>query len=527
MPMLEDNSEIDTENARLGRWQSVTLMNEGNLDVLVFVATKPSWIELEASNDKNSWSIQSKSNLTLPFRVDIKNGPDGVFSAGTVSSLISFQVDDDNYPDCFHSQIMSFTVTLQIIPEQELNYLEFVKYVSYTLGGLVMLVSFCCAVWVHQHSETHMVKASQPIFLYMLCVGTSVMGLSIVPLGIDDETSTIRACNAACMIFPWLLTSGFSISFSALFAKIWRINKIVKAAERFKRMHVQPVDVLIPFFVIFSCNVILLLLWTIIDPLQFDRVVTSDHESYGTCWAGTDSAVPISLGILIAILNFGAVVLANLQAYQARDLKVEYNESKYIGIGMGCILQAFMLGVPLMFLVAENPQAFTFLLSSLIFLIAMSLLVLIFIPKFFFLWKKGNAPITKRESQLQSGPLGSNELSLSKEAGSHSSPLHMTSSLPESHGDANSGAVGLRITSVVINDDDEPDPRQQQNEIEIKYLRQKIRRLQRMLTDSQDKLQEAGIITEGDSIQGALDDGTNLDGEELLDASSSESLVEA
>ena len=475
-------NETSEEEVFTGR-QSITLMNQGTLDVSVSIASVPSWINFEEEGDQKKWHIPSNTNWTFPFYVDIEIDKDDVVTTGTVTSLISFLIEDDEYPDCFYSQIKSLSVTLQILPEQELNQLGFVKAVSYVLGGTVVFVSIVCVVWVQQNAKTHMVKASQPIFLHMLCIGTSVMGLSILPLGIDDEVSTHRACSAACMVFPWLFTLGFSISFSALFSKIWRINKIVKAAERFKRMHVEPRDAMIPFFIIFSCNVIVLLVWTLFKPLKFHRVAKNDHESYGTCWFGTGSAVSLTLGIIIAILNFGAVVLANLQAYQARDLKVEYNESKYIGIAMGCILQAFMLGVPLMFLVAENPQAFTFLLSSLIFLIAMSLLVLIFVPKFFFLRMKGNAQVARRNSRAPSSGqmVGSMEIS---------GMFSVTSQTPRqatpSGGDRR--VEGLRITSMILQEDDE-----HQHEKEIKFLRLKVQHLQTKLQDAEDKLREAGI----------------------------------
>jgi hypothetical protein len=38
-----------------------------------------------------------------------------------------------------------------------------------------------------------------------------VVGMAIIPLSIDQ-----KGADAACMSFPWLLTIGFSLTFSAL-----------------------------------------------------------------------------------------------------------------------------------------------------------------------------------------------------------------------------------------------------------------------------------------------------------------------
>ena len=52
---------------------------------------------------------------------------------------------------------------------------------------------------------------------------------------------------------------------------------------RFQRIKVTEKDVMIPFAVMFTCNVILLVLWTIVDPLKWERVQVDELNSYGRC----------------------------------------------------------------------------------------------------------------------------------------------------------------------------------------------------------------------------------------------------
>jgi hypothetical protein len=83
------------------------------------------------------------------------------------------------------------------------------------------------------------------------------LGLSIFPLAIDDPVADQIGCNIACIAFPWLLVLGFSASFAALFSKIWRLNKIFHAAQMMKQVKVNSRDMMIPFVISMSSNVIL------------------------------------------------------------------------------------------------------------------------------------------------------------------------------------------------------------------------------------------------------------------------------
>jgi gamma-aminobutyric acid type B receptor len=140
------------------------------------------------------------------------------------------------------------------LPELEVdkNYIpKGLRVFSISMGAFIMLVSVGFACWTQVHSDHRVVKASQPIFLHIICIGTFLMGASIIPLTVDDQFSTEEGCDIACQIFPWLLLNGFVIAFSALFTKTHRINKIMKSPSC-KKIKVTPFDVMAPmlFFVL-------------------------------------------------------------------------------------------------------------------------------------------------------------------------------------------------------------------------------------------------------------------------------------
>jgi type II secretory pathway pseudopilin PulG len=77
------------------------------------------------------------------------------------------------------------------------------------------------------------------------------------------------------------------------------------------------------------------------------------------------------------------VVIACWQAFQARDIKSEFSEAKYIGLAVFSMSQAFVTGIPIVTVVRDIPEAFYLVLTFLIFILCMIILLLIFLPKVF------------------------------------------------------------------------------------------------------------------------------------------------
>jgi 7 transmembrane sweet-taste receptor of 3 GCPR len=91
---------------------------------------------------------------------------------------------------------------------------------------------------------------------------------------------------------------------------------------------------------------------------------------------------------LLLVFNFVALIMANVEAVKARQVKVEYGESKYIGMAMGLTLQIFLVGTPLLFLVSDSPSANYFVKSSIVFCVSMSFLMFLFVPKLWVWYRK-------------------------------------------------------------------------------------------------------------------------------------------
>mmetsp|Transcript_19228 Transcript_19228/g.27810 ORF Transcript_19228/g.27810 Transcript_19228/m.27810 type:complete len:845 (+) Transcript_19228:42-2576(+) len=270
----------------------------------------------------------------------------------------------------------------------DFNFIGNLRFMGYTLFGISAVSSIGFAAWTIKLRNERVVKASQPEFLIMICVGTLILSSAIIPLSVDDEFCNGSGCDAACMSAPWLMSIGFVTAFSALFSKTWRINKILRQPGNFRRVKVTWKDVMAPFMVLLTANVIILICFTTINPLKFDRDidVTIDAfgrktSSVGSCRSDSRGGGALLYAMLLLAVNLSCVILANVQAYLVRGISTEFQESSYIAIGMAGMLQMWIVGVPLLFLVRDSPQAYFAVWSLVLFVPSISLNLLMFVPK--------------------------------------------------------------------------------------------------------------------------------------------------
>ena len=299
--------------------------------------------------------------------------------------------DDDNSDIIYTTSFLEMLQVPLILPPLtvDLNYLGGLAGLGYFY--LVVIWSLCIAtvLWTFVRRQDKVVTASQPFFLYLVSGGTAIFGSAILPLTFDDEHHSQATMDRACMTTPWLLSLGFTLTFAALFSKTWRINQIFRNAQKFRRVVVTTKDVLLPLVILLVLNVAVLITWTIQAPLVYVRKAHEGTDpwnrvisTYGTCQVEEDHSSDGSLLqndvlaylILLAAINFGCLLMANYQAYAARSVQTEYSESKYIAFIMASNLQVAVVGVPVVFLVKDEPRSHFVVLSSLIFIMSTILL---------------------------------------------------------------------------------------------------------------------------------------------------------
>lgn len=238
----KERIEFDVERDQ-SQADTIVLKNHEQFGVAVVPKKPPSWLKFTSEdivysgNDMLTY-LDPGESIFLSVEVD----PDEL-KTGTTHLTAGFGVlDGGEYPGCVGSDV-SFDITLKVYPDEEKNQLGLIRAVGVTLFAIVALTSVSFAIFVYYYRKQQVVKALQPIFLVTISFGVLVLGSTMIPLSIDDEIASQRGCDMKCKSMPWLLFMGFSISNSALLAKLWRINRVFGASNSFRRVQVTAKDV--------------------------------------------------------------------------------------------------------------------------------------------------------------------------------------------------------------------------------------------------------------------------------------------
>jgi gamma-aminobutyric acid type B receptor len=218
-----------------------------------------------------------------------------------------------------------------------------------------------------------------------------------------QEPISERGLDMACMCTPWLLFSGYAIAFSALLSKSWRINTLIRYGKQFRRVKVGISDAMFPLAVLMLCNISLLVMWTVMSPVTWERIQVANYdeygrsvESYGRCEGDGSTTTKVIIS-LMAIVNGLGLVFTNYQGIKTRALPTAFNESFYLAIANASLLEALILGIPILVLAKDSPSTSFIVKAILVTLVCLCVLLPLFIPKHL---QRGNE--SKRNAVRQS-----------------------------------------------------------------------------------------------------------------------------
>jgi hypothetical protein len=376
------------------------IINNEKFPIVIQRESSPSWIDFTSFSGTEKMTIGPGSSLPLEFTASA-----ATLEAGTALGAISFAVlDGGNFPGCV-GRDATFEVFIRISPQPELNKPESIRFVGLTLMSFALLTCLFCAFWVWRHREKRIVKAMQPQFLSMICAGNFIIALSIIPMSIEDEISSQDGRNMSCMATPWLLSTGFTLGILSLYAKLWRINQLFHG-EQFRRVTITAKEVSAVCGVLFALDILLLLLWTLLDPLVWEIGHINDEpwNQYGACSSDT---VGVILFALTAAFTVFILILACIQAYKARAISDEYSESRNLGIALFGWVEILLVGFPVLFLIEQdNTNAKYFLQVILVLCVSMSMQLIIFIPMMVHFWTHNKeaarrGPVARQDSRVR------------------------------------------------------------------------------------------------------------------------------
>lgn len=270
------------------------------------------------------------------------------------------------------------TVTREI---SDSNYLSSsVRAVGLTLVALAWILGFGSMIAVFVLRKDAIVQRAQPFFLELLCFGSVVMSVSIVTLSFDESLgSSEAALDAACMATPWFFFLGQIMTFSALFTKLWRLDKVLQ----FRRGNKVTIsNVIAPLVVMLVITLVVLIVWSVVDPWTWNRIIISlaPVESYGQC--GCDNFWAF-FGPLMALV-IAAEILTAFFAWKTSDVPEDFRDSNAVFYAILTQLQAWLIGIPILAVLGTSSVDATYFgRVLLIWIFAVSGVGIVVAPKIF------------------------------------------------------------------------------------------------------------------------------------------------
>lgn len=184
-----------------------------------------------------------------------------------------------------------------------------------------------------------------------------------------------------------LISIGFALTFGALFAKIWRINKVMRGASLYQRVKVRVKDVAGFVIALLAVEFLIMLTWQLVDPLQWQRnVVTPGTSGYPLISVGlcrSENGKGVYFIIVLGVVNICCLLFALYLCYKVRLISSEYQESKWITASVISMFQVAIVGVPVLVIVQNDTDAKYFVNVALLFLLSSTVTLLMFGPKFY------------------------------------------------------------------------------------------------------------------------------------------------
>lgn len=262
---------------------------------------------------------------------------------------------------------------------------------GYLAMSLVFVVAGGSIAWTIRHRNDPIVQIGQIEFLLLICVGSIISSSSIIPLSIQvqappGDDSELMA-SRACTVLPWLYSTGWMLQYGSISAKSFRMWKITRNSQSFRRQAVSAQDMYKVVAGLVLLNWAIVIPWTIIDPLQWERKhigTTVDEmggvlteESYGQCSCDNFFAW---VGPLIA-LQGSVMILTNYMLYRLRHVSDRYQESTYVGLASAYACEFLLVGIPVLVAVHDSTESTYFVFVCIVALSDVGILLMIFVPK--------------------------------------------------------------------------------------------------------------------------------------------------
>lgn len=246
---------------------------------------------------------------------------------------------------------------------EEPNYMyAWVQGVGLALLAFAWILSLMCVALLIMLRKDSLVQRAQPFFMMLLCAGYFFIATSILTLSFDEGAGwSTSQLSIACMSTMWFFFVGQIMTFSALFTKLGRLDKVLQF-RRGNKVTVTVLNVIVigPLAGLTVVTLLILSVWTAIehDPWRWNRVIMVEvpPESYGQCECSYFWAF---FGPLMAVLLL-AEGLTAFFAWKTVDVPEDFRDCKAVSYAILTQLQGWIIGVPILAVLGSSSSNATY-----------------------------------------------------------------------------------------------------------------------------------------------------------------------
>jgi hypothetical protein len=157
-----------------------------------------------------------------------------------------------------------------------------------------------------------------------------------------------------------------------------------------RRRAVEFKQVLLPFALIITSSLAILIVWQVVDPLQWNRELQGERDdgelledpwvSYGQCESAEKGVMPfvIPLAFLFAVIMLMTLSIS----WKMKDVQEELSEARWIFIAIFSHLQVWAIGIPIYLILQDLSRDAVYLISMALIVVFSNVFVILVIwPK--------------------------------------------------------------------------------------------------------------------------------------------------
>lgn len=205
-----------------------------------------------------------------------------------------------------------------------------VRAIGLVLMSILIFVALATAALLFWLYNDPTVQSAQPIFMLLLCAGSVIMSTTIFTLSFDEAAGwTNHQLSVVCSLAPWFFFTGQLIICSAHFAKLYRLDQVLRWGL------VTRSSPLWPWLLFVIVTVSILTAHTIYDPWSWVRMTITEipFETYGECSSKHDL---VFFGTLIGLI-FVSELLTLVFAWKMADVPGDFRDAP--AIMFSCFIQ--------------------------------------------------------------------------------------------------------------------------------------------------------------------------------------------